>query len=252
YQVEAASKVIGGVDYTFALRGDVLTPVKPVPAAEQRRALDAVLATLTPGALALPDSILKLIPPRPPEYPQTREDFRRRTSPTFDSLAPAEAAANHTVAFLFDASRAARLVEYHAHDALFPGFDEVVDRIFAATWKAPHTTGYDAEIQRVVNHVVLYDLMSLAADDNASSQVRAIASLKLDELKTWLEQQLPQTQDEGWRAADFYNAQRIKQFQLNPKDFDLTRPATPPDGMPIGMPFGIGDGWDDDGGLWIQ
>ena len=36
------------------VRGDVLTPTKPVPAAEQRRALDAVLATLTPDALGLP------------------------------------------------------------------------------------------------------------------------------------------------------------------------------------------------------
>ncbi len=234
YQVEAAAKVVGGIDYSFALRGDALTPIKPVPPAEQRRALDAVLATLTPSELALPDSLLRMIPPRPPDYPPSRENFRRRTSPAFDSLAPAEAAAVHTVAFLFDASRAERLVEAHAHDAQYPGFGEVVDRILAATWKAPNALGYSAEIQRVVNETVLYDLMSLTVDANAATQVRAVASLKLAELQKWLAAQSTATQDEGWRAAYSYSADQIRRFQTDPKQFNLTHPTVPPDGMPIG------------------
>src|SRR3989440_11124145 len=46
YQVEAASKLVGGMDYTFALRGDGQAPTQIVAPAEQRRALAAVLATL--------------------------------------------------------------------------------------------------------------------------------------------------------------------------------------------------------------
>jgi hypothetical protein len=241
YQVEAAAKVVGGVDYTFSVRGDVLTPTKPVAATEQRRALDAVLATLTPEALGLPQSLLQMIPPRPPGYPQTRELFRRHTAPTFDALAPAEAAASHVVSFLFDPERAERLVEYHAQDAQYPGFDEVVDRILTATWKGKAGAGYPAEIERVVDQTVLYDLMTLAADTSAASQARAIATLKLDELKTWLGQQASQIQDEGWRAAYFYAAEQIQQFQTNPKQIDLAKPAIPPDGQPIGE-----DDWDDD------
>src|SRR6202043_1152358 len=67
YQVEAASKLVGGMDYTFALRGDGQIPTQIVAASEQRRALAGVLATLKPDALALPESLLKIIPPRPPE-----------------------------------------------------------------------------------------------------------------------------------------------------------------------------------------
>jgi hypothetical protein len=238
YQVEAAAKVVGGVDYTFALRGDVLTPTKPVPAAEQLRALDAVLATLQPDALALPESLLKLIPPRPPELPQTRENFKRRTAPAFDSLAPAEAAASHVVLFLFEPERAERLVEYHAQDASFPGLGEVIDRIFAATWKSQPASGYAAEIQRVVDQTVLFDLMTLAADTNAGGQARAIATLKLEELRDWLSHQ-PQS-DEGWHAAYFYAGEQIKLFQSDPKKLDLTKPVMPPDGQPIGED----DGWD--------
>src|SRR5438067_948154 len=103
YQVEAASKVVGGMDYTFALRGDGETPTQIVAPAEQRRALAVVLATLRPDVLALPESLLEMIPPRPPEYERGREHFKIRTSPVFDGLAPAEAAAEHTLGFLFNA-----------------------------------------------------------------------------------------------------------------------------------------------------
>src|SRR5579863_8333973 len=243
YQVEAAAKVLGSVDYSFALRGDALTPNKPVPPAEQRKALDAVLATLTPAALALPESLLKMIPPRPPDYPQSRELFRRRTAPVFDALAPAEAIATHTVAFLFDPERAERLVEYNALDSQAPGFGEVVDRVLAATWKAPHAAGYAGQIQNVVNQVVLYDMMTLAADQNAGSQARAIAAFKLNELKKWLDGQASTEADGDWRAACFYSAEQIGRFQKDPKQFDLTRPTAPPDGMPIGAD----DDWDWDG-----
>jgi hypothetical protein len=249
YQVEAAAKVVGGVDYTFAVRGDALAPTKPVAAPEQRRALDAVLATLTPEALELPDSLLKLIPPRPPSYPHTRELFRGHTAPTFDALAPAEAAASHVVAFLLNAQRAERLVEYHAGDAKNPGFEEIVDRILAATWKGKADAGYAGEIERVVDQTVLYDLMALASDSSAATQPRAIAALKLDTLKSWFAQQAPH--DEGWRAAYFYAAQQIKQFETNPKQFEQTKPATPPDGQPIGEsnPWNEDGAWDEDA-IW--
>src|SRR6202790_2677634 len=83
YQVEAASKLVGGMDYTIALRGDGETPTQIVAAAEQRRALAAVLATLKPDELALPEQLLRMIPPRPVDYPRGREDFKIRTSPAF-------------------------------------------------------------------------------------------------------------------------------------------------------------------------
>src|SRR4029077_8132256 len=133
YQVEAASKLVGGMDYTFALRGDGEISTQIVAPAEQRRALAAVLAMLKPEALALPESLLKIIPPRPPEYERSREHFKIRTYPAFDALGPAEAAAQHTLQFLFNPERAARLVEFHARDAANPDLEEVIDAILAAT-----------------------------------------------------------------------------------------------------------------------
>jgi uncharacterized protein DUF4953/uncharacterized protein DUF5117 len=234
YQVEAAAKMVGGEDYTFSLRGKGDTNPHIIAAAEQRRALSAVLDTLRPENLALPESLLRLIPPRPPGYPRTREDFRIRTSPGFDGLAPAEAFANHVCDFLFNPERAARLVEFHARDPRNPGLDEVLDSIVARTWEAPMRSPYHAEVQRTVNMVVLSELMSLAANERAPNQVRALAELKLEELKRWLGTQPDLTRDEKQKAYLFYAQNQIKRFQEDPKKMNLTRPNDPPDGQPIG------------------
>jgi hypothetical protein len=175
-----------------------------------------------------------LIPPRPSGYPRTREDFRTRTDPVFDALAPAEAVADHVSGFLFNQERAARLVQFHARDARNPSLAEVIDRVIAATWKAPAASGYPAEIQHTVNLVVLKNLMSLAANDKAANQVRAIASWKLEQLKTWLNTQRRLTADENRRAFLYYSFDQIKRFQEDPKKMNLTTAQPPPDGQPIG------------------
>jgi hypothetical protein len=235
YQVEATAKVIGGQDYTFSLKGKGDRAPQIVAPEEQRRALAAVLETIKPEALAVPESLLRLIPPRPAGYPRTREDFRIRTQPVFDALAPAEAAADHVSGFLFNAERAARLVQFNARDARNPSFAEVIDKILLATWKAPAATGYAGEIQHVVNTVVLADLMTLAANERASNQVRAIASLKLEQLRTWLASPRRLAANENRRAFLLYSLEQIKRFQEDPRKLNLTPPQSPPDGQPIGM-----------------
>ncbi len=234
YQVEAAAKVIGGQDYTFSLKGKGDRNPQIVAPEEQRRALVAVLETIKPEALAVPESLLRLIPPRPTGYPRTREDFRIRTQPVFDALAPAEAAADHVSNFLLNSERAARLVQFHARDSRNPGLGEVIDKIFAATWKAPAATGYAGEIQHTVNVIILVDLMTLAANERASNQVRAIASWKLEQLKSWIGSQSRLMTDENRRAFLYYSLDQIKRFQDDPKKMNLTPAQQPPDGQPIG------------------
>ena len=237
YQVEAASKLVGGMDYTFALRGDGQAPTQIVGPAEQRRALAAVLATLKPEALALPEPLLKMIPPRPPEYERGREHFKIRTGPAFDALVPAEAAAQNTLQFLFNPERAARLVEFHARNAENPGLQEVLEAIVAATWKTPHDEDYKGQIANAVDMVVLYDLMALSANDHASDEVRAIARLELQQLKRWVYAPLPAIKDQAHIALASW---QIEQFEKDPKQISATPPAEPPDGPPIGTD----DDWD--------
>ena len=243
YQVEAASKLIGGMDYTFALRGDGQRPTQIVAAAEQRRALAAVLNTLKPEALALPESLLKIIPPRPPAYERGREDFKIRTYPAFDAVAPAESAAQHTLQFLFNAARAQRLLEFHAQDKANPSLEEILDAVLTATWKAPHGNGYAEQINYVVDDVVLYDLMALADNDKASDEVRAVAVLRLHTLKEWLDSAGGGKGIATERAHTFFASRQIEQFEKDPRRLDLTPPTEPPDGPPIGAMGDADDDW---------
>lgn len=235
YQVEAATKLIGGVDYVFALRGDGQPAPQPIAPAEQRRALAAVLATLSPDALTLPEAILALIPPRPPSYPRGREHFKLRTSPAFDALAPAEAAAHHVVGILLAPERAARLIEQHARVPASPSLDDVLDALLAATWRARRPAGLAAEVARTVDQVVLLHVFALAYHERSSPQTRAIAMQTVLGLQRWLA--TATSPDAAERAHLAYGAQQIadvlREAPRRQLPFDLA-PSPPPDGPPIG------------------
>ncbi len=244
YQTEAASKSVGGVDYRMAVRGDGQKTVEVVAPATQRRALDLVLDTVMPEALALPRHLIQLIPPR--SGLRGGEVFPRRTDPTFDPLSAAETAANLTLTLLLDRNRAARLLSNRALDENCPTLEEVVDAILSRTWKAdPAADSYHAEIQRVVDSVALYRLMALAADPEAVTQVRAVAAYKLDQLKWWL-QSPDAASREAHRALFHFAAAEIERFQADPAKFVIPQPAVAPPGAPIGSgddpwPVAIGD-----------
>jgi hypothetical protein len=231
YQLEAASKMVGGLNYSYAVRGDGQVVAEIVPAAEQRRALDAILKTIEPAALTVPERILRLLPPHPPGFEPTREDFRSRTEITFDSMAPVEAAADMAAGLLLNPERATRLVDYHSRDTKNPGLGEVIDRLIVSAWKTPRPDARDAETGRTIGNVVLYRLMALAKTPQASEQARAIAYLKLDDLRQWALAR--QTDDTAERAHLVYAAAQIQRFEENPREIPVAKPVEPPDGPPI-------------------
>lgn len=232
YQTEAAAKVLGGLYYTYALRGDGQNVTRRVPGDEQRRALDALLRTIDPQTLTLPARILALLPPPALGYPRTREDFPDRTGLTFDPVGAAESAAGMTIGLILNPERAARLVQHHAEDADQPGLDEVLDKLIASTWRAEPAAGLSGQVQRATDSVVLHGLMVLAANEAAPAQVRATASQKIDGLAAWLNQ--PPARDPSLTAFHQFAAAQIKRFQTNPKEIGIPRPPDPPPGMPIG------------------
>ena len=63
YQVDAVSKLIGGVSYSYKLRGDRQELPEAVSSGAQRAALNALLTTVEPKSLALPKHIRTQIPP---------------------------------------------------------------------------------------------------------------------------------------------------------------------------------------------
>ncbi|WP_044002229.1 zinc-dependent metalloprotease [Hymenobacter swuensis] len=233
YQVEAAAKQLGGLYYTYALKGDGQTVTQFVTPAEQWKAFDALLRTISPRELALPEELLAKIPPRPVNYGRSRETFPARTGLTFDALGAAESAAATTLEFLLSPQRAARLEEYHARHSEQPGLRAVLDKLLAQTWGSKPETGYTGELQRLVQMRTLHQLLALAAAPQAPAGVQAVTALKVEELKQQLEKD-QKARDENRRATALLGLRTIRQFEEAPEKFQPA-PALPmPDGAPIG------------------
>ena len=239
YQLQAAIKSVGGLYYTYSVK-TTAGPSPPqvqqvVPAARQREALGAVLDTITPEELAVPPRILALIPPRAFGYEGgTQELFAKRTEPAFDPVAAAVIAADLAVSALLEPHRAARLNQYHALNRANPGFAEVASALVARTWRAPAPKdAYHAAIARSVQSLVITRLMDLAADPDASTQVRAVATEQLRGLLT--NETAVTSPDETTNA--FLRATRddIERFLARPAEpRKRTTPLPTPPGDPIG------------------
>ena len=236
YQVEAAASAVGGLHYIYAFRGDDRAPVTRVPAAEQKAALDALIATLKPSALTLPPSVLDRLPPRPSGYGMHRELFPRHTGSAFDAIAPAVVAADLVVSNLLDPARAARLIEQHALDSTLPGLSDVIDRLLRASAQDQAATPYEAEIARAVQHVVVDNLIGLA-DRAPMPQVRAIATHKLRQrMQVWSAgRESASSLNSVQVAMNHYLSDEIKRF-LDRPSAPAQRPGIPqaPPGAPIG------------------
>lgn len=232
YQAEAAVKVIGGLNYRYAMRGDgqpvaeLLTPQKEI------KALESLLKTVQPSALLLPESLLKQIPPRPLGYNRHRELLRGKTDLTFDPLAAAETAADMTFSLILHPARANRVFEHHSRDARLPSLESVIDKMISATFKAPARGGHEGAVQMSINYALFTNLTKLAMHKDAATPTKAIVTAKLDQLKGWL-QTRPAT-DESWKAYNTYLAQLVLKFQTAPEEFKQDMLLTPPPGMPIG------------------
>ena len=225
YQTEAAVKEIGGLDYRYALRDDGQMVAEIVAPEDQRKALGAVLETLSPATLTLPEPLLRLLPPRPPGLERTQESFPSKTGLTFDPIATAEASADLTLELLLQPERAARLVEYHARDPRNPGLEEVIDAIVKATWLAPQAAGLELTVQHAVQMRTVEALLALAANPACSAETKAMLRTRLDRLKKELAN--------GGPIAAAAIA-RIDEFERDPAKFTPAKPVAAPPGMPIG------------------
>ena len=235
YQVQGTVKLLGGVAYTYALRGDETASMPtPVAADAQREALEALLETLDPEALRVPDAVRERLPPRPPGHPRTRELFPGHTGLTFDAYAPAEVAASMVLNLLVHPERAMRLVTQHDADADLPSLRTVLDRITAFVWEAePPSEAYDAELPRTVQQVWTDVLLDRAGQEGVAMAVRSRTAAHLRDLSDWLDANPGSDAETGAHRAQM-NAS-IERFLTRSEESSVPPPAiqTPP-GSPIG------------------
>ncbi len=227
YQVEAVTKVVGGMYYSYAVRGDGQVITKMLSRQEQLSALNAVIDCIDPKVLQIPDRIAALIPPRPSGYIGSRELFRKRTGLSFDQLSPAETAADLPFSFLFTSERLSRMVQFETSGGL--GLNEMIQTLVDKTWKAARRNGMEGLIQQQTEQVLLTYLLSASVDENNSFAVRSVLQKALTDLKKYIDLQLK-------TATSTYNGhlQLAVERMKNPKDAKPTLHKEAPPGAPIG------------------
>jgi hypothetical protein len=238
YQVEAVAKSIGGIDYDYAVRGEgPADKVDFLSNDQQRNAFNALLETLQPDFLAIPEAVLQLIPPPAYGYQRGREQFTVHTVFNLDPLAAAEASADYTLRFLLEPARLARLVEQGARKPYYLSATELLaslQRVLSGQVTAG-AGDYKHAISRVVEQRYVYHLIQLAAKEDIQPQVSAAALSTLIDYQQSLPGRIANSpSNSADRAHARYLLEQIEQFRRNPESVEVPPAPRMPDGSPIG------------------
>ena len=218
YQVDATAKLLGGVTYEYESKGDYANPkgIKAVDASQQIKALEALITTITPEFLALPDNLLSIITPKAYGNNRNRESFKGRTGVTFDPLSAAESAAGYTMGLITMPERLNRLAQQHAFDNSKPSVSDVVARLVSKSIRANQSQ--HSAIQTRVNYVVLDRLVSAMDNSQLAPEVKAELQFQLVRLHDWLKSQsgnmhasvMSQWLDLLWKTGEWKGSMDVK------------------------------------------
>jgi hypothetical protein len=240
YEVDATAKSVGGIDFSYALRGDVHDSSSAVKPADQRRALDALLATLDPTVLDLPQPLLDLLAQgrdSPRDKAFDIEVFGHPHAPGFDLGTAADAAVDITLGDLLDADRLNRVAAQGGQDPQQLTIGEMLGGIVSKTFNdAPLQSGHAAELRRRIQARTIIRLatamQAASLDPTAKASIKAALDALGHRLSTLTSSD----------PADLAQARYYSNLLLNPNidgvaiaaAADTRRALEPPPGMPIG------------------
>ena len=235
YQTEAALKLVGGVDYAYAVKGDPPSG-SALPAPVQRDALDALLTTLQPAELDTPERLVAPLSAAwsgAPDRQFTIEVFDSAGGSVFDPLVAAETAAGLTLDGLTAADRLDRLVDQNRRDPAQLGLAEMLDQLTGAAFPAAPAPGRLAEVQRRVQMRLVVDYAQAARDPAVSPAAAALLEAQLSALAVRLKAA------NGADPAERAHRARLVMLLTDRKELQrlLDRPKLKP-AVPPGMPIG--------------
>jgi hypothetical protein len=230
YQVEAAAKSLGGVDFPYALNREGMTAAR-VPGAAQWSALYALLDTLTPAELAVPQRLDPLLSAGFGGNSDRQTDIEiipTAGGPLFDPLKATEVGAVQTLNALLSADRLNRLEAQHSADASIPSpgqlFDLLIGRTFASAGD---------DVGRRIATTTALSLARVQRDAELSPTIALQLSARLDRLAEQLKRGRGDAAQSDWSrglAALLQDREALDKALADPARL----PRVPP-GMPIGM-----------------
>ena len=227
FQTEAAVKLVGGMNYNYAVKGDANQLVtETLDAKKQEAALEVVLKTLSAEQLAIPEDKLNLFPPRAHGYWRSRESFKSNNGVAFDALGAAATASDMTLGLLLNAERANRMVQQKALDSKQIGLDGLLEEITKETIKNVKGSAYEKEVQTTINYNVVKHLLNLMLHKDAIFQTSAFAKAELQNITAYLSSKND--------AQSKYMISYINENIKSPDKFKVLASPKIPDGSPIG------------------
>ena len=227
YQAEAIVKLIGGVDYSYGVKGPIPFKITTVAAETQKDALTAMVNSLSSVVLAIPKPLLKQLPPTAFGYSATRESFKSQTGRVFDVLGAPASLGKGIMQMILNPERVSRLIQQKALDANQLSFDQLANELTKSIFKKQYRDSYHQAIQAQLKESYLNVLFGLHANNNTTASVKAISFGVIKRIENGLKKNTL----EPHRA---YYINKIKRFLENPEAYEVQKTPVLPDGSPIG------------------
>ncbi|WP_417348421.1 zinc-dependent metalloprotease [Ferrimonas sp.] len=230
YQVEAVATLLGGVDYHYAT--NEVAERRWVSGDQQRQALEALWATLTPEFLALPPSLGEQLLPTALGYEPDREYFRSRQGVVADPLGMAEVAARHTLTLMLTPQRLNRMMQQHRENDELPSVAGVVEQLQDRLLLEDLDEEQVAGLRMRVNAVAVDALLTVVHSDHSDPELRALLGRQLLDLQDKLQRRARRS--DAMTAGHYRQlAQALKEGLTDPSIRVIDQPLPMPPGSPI-------------------
>ncbi len=226
YALGAAINVVGSAKVPLSLAGDGQSPVSVWPVESQKEALRLSLSALSPAKLEIPPDIWRALAPVESGDPDP-ERFTSSAGYLFSPQDGARAVAEIVVGALLNPQRMQRLEVVSRQDAQTLSPENVVSSLVTAAFSDSAKTPAERDLAGVIQTEVAERLMMLAANSEATPEVRAAALAGVHQVQSAVK----------GHAAGNPQAQQIDHeialFLQNPEQ---NTPKPKPSGAPAGPP----------------
>ena len=226
YQIEAAAKAIGGVDYLYFVKNNNNDKVKFVDSKIQRKSLESLLSVLKPKNLVLPNNLFDILSPRSFRNPRTRENFVSNTGVAFDYINTSSSLINHTLTFLLNAERINRINQQNIFGDDILTLEDYLAEISKSIFDNKKLSTYEESVNKNTTSLYIDHLFMAFNNSRTNDLSKSIILASIMDIMNNLS-----TKSNNY---NLFLINKIDGFLINPDKYKPIEKTKIPDGSPIG------------------
>ena len=226
YQIEAAAKAIGGVDYLYFVKNNNNDKVKFVDSKLQMKSLESLLSVLKPKNLVLPNNLIDILSPRSFRNPRTRENFVSNTGVTFDYINTSSSLINHTLTFLLNPERINRINQQNIFGDDILTLENYLAEISKSIFDNKKLNTYEESVNKNTSSLYLDHLFMAFNNSRTNDLSKSIILASIMDIMNNLS-----TNPNNYNR---FLINKIDGFLSNPDQYKPIEKTKIPDGSPIG------------------